>query len=302
MTRIIPFLLLLLSVSSFGVVVSINNSRAIRRNLNTNPPSDSPQQEDDNEEACILSFDMESVCEQAVTSLADLLNDLGFPDHYIPNDQDELEQPVKQEGDFDVASYMSVLDHLSLPEGTTLDWVYNFDWGGGNPVIYVRSVNDEPFASFEDYQAAMCDKRKCPDYLEEITPMGGYPQGYMQLAVLDVMAEQFYLYWHANYNDYTILYNEATLEATLEDALDEYVTDSEFECGSLTQEEIERVRNLDVTPKVKYNPVENTVETSILVFTKWGGFSRKRLSWALSESKLSYTYDSLVPYQVCYVF
>ena len=59
--------------------------------------------------------------------------------------------PAKADGDFDVNSFLSVLDHLSLEEGYALDFVYFSDDLGGKPLVYARESDQPPFAAYTEF-------------------------------------------------------------------------------------------------------------------------------------------------------
>ena len=87
-------------------------------------------------------------------------------------------------------------------------------------------------------------------------------EGYYELAVLSIMGGQFYLSWHAEYNDWEVVSNRERLEAIIEWLNEKYIP--------LTGEQVEVALQLDVSPKVKFEG--DKVQVQILVFTKWGGF------------------------------
>ncbi|MGR8979751.1 MAG: hypothetical protein ACU84H_06630 [Gammaproteobacteria bacterium] len=123
------------------------------------------------------------------------------PDH-IPKHLMQM-NPVKAEGDFDPNAYFTILTHLSMKQGYTLDYVYHYmhDFGG-NPYLYARAVDEPPLVSYNEYQNL--------DWKLKIDPLfflvaDDTPDGFFQLAVFRQLAGQFYLYWHANYHDYRIL-------------------------------------------------------------------------------------------------
>jgi hypothetical protein len=112
--------------------------------------------------------------------------------------------------EFDVNRYFSVFDHLSIQPGYTLDYVYLRDFGGAKPVVYAREINADPYDSYEAFVRANHSEiqgshekiKHAADYLRHIQ-IDDTPQGYFQFVVLSIMGDQFYLRWHANYNDET---------------------------------------------------------------------------------------------------
>lgn len=266
-------------------------TRTLRRRRPTTP-SDVNNNHDD----CTLTFQMESTCHDAVNVLSNRTQGLALPNHFQYPGTEEG-PPEKQEGDFDVARYMDVLDYLTLPLDLTLDYVYDSNGGGGYTIIYVRSIHEQPFATVQEYRDASCPEGQCPQFIQPITAVGNYPQGYMQLAVLHVMAEQFYLWWHALFNDYQIIYNQATLTSTLRQIESEV---SYGDCGALSDEEMDQARALHVDPLVTYNVIAGEVRASLVVFSKWGGFYRKSLIVTSSGTRVDY--ENLIRYNVCWLY
>ncbi|KQC15524.1 MAG: hypothetical protein APR56_00755 [Methanosaeta sp. SDB] len=82
-----------------------------------------------------------------------------------------------------------------------------------------------------------------------------------------IQGEQFYLFWHAYYNDARIVCDHEDANASIEDSLD-------FKGG--VDPSIEEVRQgaseLDLTPVVSME--EEDVQVDVVIFTKWGGFIR----------------------------
>jgi hypothetical protein len=76
------------------------------------------------------------------------------------------------------------------------------------------------------------------------------------------MGEQFYLAWHAEYNDREVVSSPYRLKEIIERLNEEYIP--------LTKEQQEDVLQLDVTPRVKF--VGDKALVRVVVFTKWGGF------------------------------
>ncbi len=194
------------------------------------------------------------VCRSAVEDVRALTADLGVPDHLLQ------ENATKNGTEFDANQYFSVLHHLSLPEGRVLDYVYDYQWLGGRPVLYVRPVDQTPYATFTDLGNATGE---VPYYLASVQT-DDTAAGYLQLAALDVMGGQFYLEWHANYNDYQVLCDPAAVEQILS-------SDNGF--GQNIPDDVRQAaRKLDVTPSVEFT--DHEVQVRLVVFTKWGGFLR----------------------------
>src|SRR5687768_13556762 len=97
----------------------------------------------------------------------------------------------KQGNEFDVSQYFNVLTHISMQEGYALDYVYQNDDLAGYPLLYVRPVDQAPYASAADFPS----ETEWPDFREYLD-VEDTEQGYFEYVVMDIMADQFYLFWH----------------------------------------------------------------------------------------------------------
>jgi len=157
---------------------------------------------------------------------------------------------------FDANEYFTVLTHLALEDGYVLDYVYFAPGGDGLPRLYAKGKDEPTFANYSEYEEARVE-----NYLRHIQ-VDGTAEGYYELAVLSIMGEQFYLSWHAEYNDWEVVSSRERLAAIIEWVNEKY--------PPLTEEQVESALQLDVTPRVKFEG--DKVRVRILVFTKWGGF------------------------------
>lgn len=211
------------------------------------------------------SGSMEEVCAASIFGIDELKKDLGFPDHYME------ENPKKQEGDFDPNSYFTVLNRLSILPGYTLDYVYFNDYLGGKPLIYARPIDQEPYATYEDFIDAVGDtsyEEKSYDYLENAHAYMDYIQtddtaeGYLQFVILATLGDQFYLFWHALYNDDIFMCISADIDKVIAE-----VDSFGIEFPDDVAKEAE---SIDFEPAVTLD--EKTATVQFVIFTKWGGF------------------------------
>ena len=167
----------------------------------------------------------------------------------IPNDLRRT--GIKQGNEFDANQYFGVLTHVSMREGYTLDYIYHVDDLGAFPMLYARPVEQTPYASVEDVSGST----KLPDFREYVV-LEDIEQGYFEYTVLNIMAGQFYLDWHANYNDDIIFsVNEGNIGIDLNLA---------------QQTKARAIKNIE--PVVTLT--EESAQVRIVAFTKWGGFFR----------------------------
>ncbi len=169
---------------------------------------------------------------------------------------------------FDPNELLTPLTHLSLMPGYTLDFVYQFDGMGGYPILYVRKAADPSFENLEDYErnAGECDMMIQPagcDYLSFIET-DGTDQGYFEWVLLKMMGNQFYLFWHAGYNDVQIVASRERLETLVEK-----IGDNDFGYP-LTASQKRQALRIDPAPVVTVG--NDDVKVRVVWFTKWGGF------------------------------
>jgi hypothetical protein len=167
--------------------------------------------------------------------------------------------------DFDVNQYFTLLNSLTPETGWTLDYVYDCNELGGSPLLYARRKWAVPFLTYSAYRNAnpKITSEEETDFLSHIKT-DGTPEGFLQFAVLRIMADQFYLYWHAGYNDERIVYDRTQLDTLL-------AKQDIFK--KPTAEERQKATSLDLQPVVTMT--DKSVRVSLLTWTNWGGLYRK---------------------------
>jgi len=208
-----------------------------------------------------------SYASDLVAEFEALIDSQEFPDHLMTEDAE------KAEGDFDVSLYFTVLDQLSMGRGRVLDYVYDYAEIGGAPVLYARKATATPYRNYSEYLAAdaAAEPTKREDYYLQYVATDRSPEGFFQLALLLVQGEQFYQFWHANYNDDRIV---SDLEDARKSAVD--LTGWIGEDESTVEALLAEVAEIDLTPVVSMNG--DLVKVEVVVFTKWGGFIRKSIA------------------------
>lgn len=196
-----------------------------------------------------------SNCAEVVTAMAEMQSG-DIPDHL-------LETGTKRGDELDINQYFEALTHLSMREGYTLDYVYQSDDLGGYPLPFARPVDQAPYASLADIP----NNTKLPDFRDYLE-VEDVEQGYFEYAVLDIMADQFYLYWHANYNDDEIVCGPEQVNDIIT-----RVSSGEFgyAMDATQQARARAIRNIG--PTVRLSGDVATVQ--FITFTKWGGFFRE---------------------------
>jgi hypothetical protein len=226
-----------------------------------------------------------STCQPTMEALSALIGNLELPSYF------KAENPVKVGGEFDVMQYFSVLDRLSMQPGYVLDYVYHYDPMGGNPVLYVRPANQQPYTN----EAALPAGFDKSGYLDHVQ-VDDTPDGYFQFVALAMMGNQFYKLFHTNYNDVHIVCEKADVTkivSGLKGGIGYRISIPSWIRAKLLN---------DVSPSIKIN--EQTIEVRLVTFTLWGGFYSN--TYTLSRSKphaiLDFQKKNLVPYDCGVMF
>ena len=190
------------------------------------------------------------------------------------------------EGSFDINECFTVLPNISMEEGYVLDYVfYDYSWGQ-NPIIYARKENNEPFKGYVEYIAVKNDDTVARSDYDLVTlvkdsenrvhenkiKIDGTKEGFFEYVVLQELGGQFYLSWHSEYNDTRIICDPLRIDDIVKDIRNRNLLE-------IPAETLEKARNLDFEPVIIFN--ENTVDVTVIVFTKWGGF--KKLTYTISR-------------------
>jgi hypothetical protein len=191
-------------------------------------------------------------------------------------------------GMFNVNDYFSILDHLQIESGYTLDYIYHNLGGSGHPFIYARKVNQTPYKAFTEIV-----KGSENDWLNHVQ-VDGTKQGFFQFAILRKLGPQFYLYWHSGYDDHTIVCDREGLENVL--------SRQTFQNISIPQDVQGKARKLDLTPNVNFE--SGKVIVKIVYFTNWGGFIEETstISRSFPHQILDTKTQTLVVYNCGVVF
>jgi hypothetical protein len=181
------------------------------------------------------------------------LHERQIPKHLMQEDGQRIGQ------EFDPNAYFTVLAHLSMKDGYTLDYFYQIDSFAGEPYLYARHSGDEPFKTYREYESW----EKTYSLISFIIT-DGTPDSFFELAVFLRLAGQFYHWRHAGYNDLQIITSAADIERIITDVKGR-------EHGSnFDSLEITTLRSLETQPKVEMTDDSATV--TLCGFTNWGGF------------------------------
>jgi hypothetical protein len=152
------------------------------------------------------------------------------PDHL------RQENPTKNGTEFNLGDVFQVLKRLSMEEGWQPDYDYHFDGMGGCPVVYARGPNG-----------------KRDDFLAHVRA-DSTTDGFFQLALLALMHDQFYLWWHAGYKQVTPIVSADDMKW-------------------LPDEVTAKLKSHDLAPTVVQKP-DGEVVVNICTFSEWDGVAR----------------------------
>ena len=177
---------------------------------------------------------------------------------------------VRRGQGFEVNRYFEVLPHLYMERDYVLDFAY---YPNLVPHIYARKTDEPRCPRPEQVRGRGRERTEAEHWLAFSHGAFGYhhhihvddtEEGFFQLVLLVIMGAQFYLWWHANYNDWAVVCTHAALEALVS-------------AGSLSPHWIcERARDFDLAPSVKMS--EDEVVVSVALFTAWAGLHRRWFS------------------------
>lgn len=195
-----------------------------------------------------------STCSETMTAFRSI-QPTDFP-------QGLLDTGVKQGEEFDVNDYFSILTNIAMQDGFALDYIYLGDSLGAFPLLAARPIDQPPYTSASDVPEDS-ELREYWKYIE----VNDSEQGYFEYVAVLLLANQFYLSWHANYNDIQIVCNRADVDAIVEER---NTGDFGYEFDSAQMRQIRAMNNIE--PLVKMT--DTTISVEIITFTKWGGFYR----------------------------
>jgi hypothetical protein len=239
----------------------------------TMTPTSRPSPTPTDEPPPVVEFDytdaetvsLAAFCRETMDGLYDLRGDLGLPEHYPNGDL------LRRDGEFDPNRYFQVLDHLSLADGYTLEYVYFMDELGGRPMLYANPAGQTAYATYEDFLdgigASYSGERsyQTPPYAYmylDYLRADDTPEGFFEFLSMALLGDQFYLFWHALYHDEVFLCDESDL-AYVQASMDDF--ELTFPEGTT-----DAARALDLSPQIAVG--ETSVMLRFVWFTKWGGF------------------------------
>ncbi len=215
--------------------------------------------------------------------------DLLWPEHFQQGEEQ------RRGNEFDPSEYFRVLTHMVPPQGFVLEYIYCHGMDG-RPVFYWKDRSSSLLESCEQYSTVVGEDGRL-DKIAERIELDGTLESFYELFVFKALAGQYYLSWHANYNDTQIVISQEDVEGILAG-----MRGSDFGYP-LTEQQQNAARALKVEPSVQFLD-EGAAQVSVVTFSKWGGFKRitQKISRAFPHVVLQESIDTLVEYNCGVMF
>ncbi len=217
-----------------------------------------------------------------------------IPESYLNNNT------AQEEAIFDPNQLLQPLGNLQLKKGYRLDFVYYYDGGQGMPYLYARQENAKALKTYQAYLDALAacnqaDSIILCNHMDAILT-DGTEASFFQWVLLHTMGEQFYLYWHANYNDQEIIASSVALARIVE------IYGNVQHGSSLTEQQKRQALTINPAPLISIQ--EGAVSVRVVTFTKWGGFFETIYTLSLDAPHrfIKIETNNLVPYDIDIVF
>lgn len=205
---------------------------------------------------------------------------------------------------FDPNRFLGLFRNISVRQGYVLDYVYSASGGNGHPSLYARKAEAPPLPSQPLLEFLTATNAPSQDsYLSHVDALqaDGGEQGWFQLALMFLVADQFYLAWHANYFDTRVICSPAGMNRFLSDSRN-FIRGWSEKSFSLPADLQKAARALDVRPTVTVDAATATVR--LTTFSNWGGFSRAQVVFRREapHKVLQTSSEELVPYNCGVMF
>lgn len=139
-------------------------------------------------------------------------------------------------------------------------------------MLYGRKKDAPKLVSRELYEFLIEDAGIKQDvYLPsiEVLRCNDTENGFIELAIFHLLGEQFYLAWHAAYNDAPLISSHAGMHKFLSDP-NNFMRKKNGTKTVLPEGTIHKARAIDPTPQVAMSA--NSVTVKLLAFSNWKGF------------------------------
>jgi hypothetical protein len=160
-------------------------------------------------------------------------------------------------GFFDPNRFFEVLNKVCLKEGYVLDYFYKVpdaDTFGSSPDVFARKIGTPPLTCDRDNSTVATVA--VADALE----FEQSPYGLFQLALFDVVHDNFYRFAHANYGDYRPILTRRQYDAILQEISD-----------NLKPQALDLLQRQDIRPRVVMTGPDSG-HVTLFHFNRYNGF------------------------------
>ncbi len=191
--------------------------------------------------------------------------------------------PGQKPGDFDPNRFFTALKHISMESEHSLDYIYLIDRDvagnamGGEPSLYAATRGGQ---QIENSSSGVKGSGVPSNVLEHILA-DGTPDSYFELAILQIMGNEFYIFWHA-------LPGKDVVPVCGKETLDNLLTPLGVAWIRIFGSEIEPTVVLE----------SDTATVSLLTFSDWRGLARR--TFVFNRSFPHYLIEEKVKYLLCY--
>jgi len=218
---------------------------------------------------------------------------------------------------YSVNKYFSVLTHIRMEPGYTLDYVYYTEHRYGLPVLYAHKTSDPPFKNSEEFKQARGEVNRgwgdthekterdrgknTSEYLNHVMA-DDMPEGYFQYILLRIIGDQFCLWDHARYRELKIIFDYQQLrKIMLEEKTDQKRWGREYVHTWLLMAFdpwilIHKAAELNFQPSIKLE--QDRVRVRIVTFNYWEGLVQRVfiVRRAFPHAVINVEQTVLVPY------
>jgi len=168
-------------------------------------------------------------------------------------------------GRLNINDLLELFDCLECDEGYALDYIYVNKRFSAFPKLYVRPVDCKYLDDIHKTEEELTITGR---WLLDHFQFERIPMGYLQLALFSIVCDQFYRFWHANYDDKRMVF-------CLPDALS---ICSSLKTNNDETNYVEEVHKFDFTPRLVLFPDWSAILTGY-TFSKWHGF--RHIDWMI---------------------
>lgn len=177
---------------------------------------------------------------------------------------DYLKDSVKV--DFDIKDYLQIFDELAIEKGWKVEFYYFYNGDAGRPLFL--ALQDD--TSLKDLLNSFNDKYEIFRYNDSVNvfnhiKVSGTEKSYYQILILNLLGDDFALFWHAGYGSLDLLTSKRAV-----DNLKSIRNGKDFD------------KIKDAISKIDTKPIYKTTSDSVMItlkcFNDWSGLSERTYS------------------------